>query len=237
MPAGTARIARDSRWTRAVARLGGTWALSSPRRTARLLYGFSGTEEQSQLELRQAAALCGDEHRRALYLRHALDEARHAQVFAQHAAALEAESGSPELSRPAACLEDLFDGLGEIRFLAFVYRGERRGRTEFEEYQKLLERRGQHDLARLFGELARDERHHEAYTWGLLRELCDERERRRVLAWSARREAWLAFRRHGRRVGALLYGLSVLVVYGLLAPYALLWRLFAKERRGFSSET
>jgi hypothetical protein len=223
-------------FVRAQAWLGGSIAFTSQLRTARLLYGFACTEAQSQLELCRAARACQDPRRRAMYLRHALDEARHARVFGEHAAELAHAAGAEGFPAPAAASEDLFDALGETRFLAFVYRGERRGRTEFEVYAKLLHRRGVSSLALLFERLVLDERQHEAYTARLLEELGGEAGARRALGWAARSDAWLAFRRHGRRFAGLLYTLSMLLVYAALAPYALAIRWLSRPPRGFVND-
>jgi rubrerythrin len=201
-----------------------------------LLHGFARTEEQSQLELRQAARLCHDPRRSARYLRHALDEARHAQAFAEHAQALARANGSAGFARPSAGCENLFEALGETRFLAFVHAGERRGRIEFETYARLLRRRGQDALAALFEGLIRDERRHEAYSARLLLELAGEAGARRVRRWAARHAAWSAFRRRGRALASALYGLSMLLVYVVLAPFALSYRALHPARRGFSRD-
>src|SRR5262245_39288942 len=108
---------------RALAWLAGQWAFRSLRSTAKLLHGFARTEEQSQLELRQAARLCGDERRSARYLRHALDESRHAHAFAERAADLARAAASTGFPRPVAGCENLYERLGELRFLAFVHAG------------------------------------------------------------------------------------------------------------------
>lgn len=124
MVAATRATSDDPGWIRARAWLGGQWSFRSPGRAARLLYGFARTEAQSQLELRQAARACSDERRRASYLRHALDESRHAQVFAEHAEELARRAGAVGFARPSASSESLYERLGELRFLAFVHAGE-----------------------------------------------------------------------------------------------------------------
>lgn len=221
---------------RALAWLAGQWAFASLPRTARLLHGFARTEEQSQLELRQAARLCSNERRRARYLRHALDEASHAQAFAQHATELARAAGSAGFPRPAAGCEDLFEQLGELRFLAFVHAGERRGRIEFETFARLLRRRGNDALANLFDNLVKDERQHEAYSARLLEELAGEAGARRALRWAALSGAWREFRRRGRALGGLAYGATMLLVYAALAPFALAYRALSPKPRGFSRE-
>lgn len=221
---------------RALAWLAGQWAFGSLPRAARLLHGFARTEEQSQLELRQAARLCSDERRRARYLRHALDEARHAQAFAEHATELARAAGSAGFARPAAGCEDLYERLGELRFLAFVHAGERRGRIEFETFARLLRRRGRNALAELFENLVKDERQHEAYSARLLEELAGEAGARRALRWAALSGTWREFRRRGRALAGVVYSATMLLVYATLAPFALAYRAFSPKPRGFSRE-
>lgn len=221
---------------RALAWLAGQWAFRSLPRTARLLHGFARTEEQSQLELRQAARLCGDARRAARYLRHALDEGRHARAFAERATELARAAGSAGFPRPAAGCESLYEQLGELRFLAFVHAGERRGRVEFETYARLLRRRGDRALAQLFEDLVQDERQHEAYSARLLEELAGSGGARRALRWAAGDSAWREFRRRGRALAGLLYAATMLVVYVALAPYALAYRALSPKPRGFSRE-
>jgi len=229
------RTTRDPLAMRALAWLAGQWAFRSAPRTARLLHGFARTEEQSQLELRQAARLCADDRRRARYLRHALDETRHARAFAEHAALLAHAAGSAGFPRPSAGCENLYERWGELRFLAFVHAGERRGRVEFETYARLL-RRGKDALAQLFDDLVQDERQHEAYSARLLEELAGEAGARRALRWAARSNAWREFRRRGRALARVLYGATMLIVYVALAPFALAYRVLSPESRGFSRE-
>jgi rubrerythrin len=226
----------DLSWVRALAWLAAQWSFRAPLRTAQLLHGFARTEAQSQLELRDAARACPDERRRALYLRHALDEARHARAFAEHAEELSRAAGGAGFARPSAGSESLFERLGEPRFLAFVHAGERRGRVEFETYARLARQRGALALAQLFEGLIQDERQHEAYSARLLQDLAGPSEATRALAFARRLQAWLAFRRAGRSVSRALYGLTMLALYAALAPFALLFRLRPSARRGFSSE-
>lgn len=223
-------------WLRAFAWLGGRWAFSSQRRAARLLHGFARTEAQSQLELRLAARACTDDSRRARYLRHALDETRHAQAFAEHARELARAAGAEGFARPSAGCERLYERLGEVRFLAFVHVGEQRGRAEFETYARLSRQRGANATALLFEGLIADERQHEAYTAQLLTELAGVDGARGAVRWVRRWQAWREFRRRGRKLASALYGASMLLLYLALAPFALTLRLFGKTERGFSRE-
>ena len=218
-----------------LARLGGLWAFSRRSRTARLLLGFAATEQQSQIELRQAAAACSDVRRRAMYLRHALDEARHARAFFEQASKILQAHGEGTVF-PTAPSEELFGRLGETRFVAFVARGERQGRIEFEVYGRLLRKRGQGELAALFEGLVKDERQHEAYTARLLGELCGEKGARSLMRWVGRRYLWSELRRPGRAFSGFVYATSMWLAFWLLAPYSLLFRRFSRPRLGFSTE-
>jgi hypothetical protein len=217
------------------ARLGGAWAFARPSRTARLLLGFARTEQQSEIELRQAAGACGDVRRRAMYLRHALDEARHARVFFEQASQILRAQGQGA-AFPRAPSEELFARLGEARFVAFVARGERQGRTEFEIYGRMLRRRGRGELAALFEGLVKDELQHEAYTARLLGELGGAGGARRLMRWAARRHLWSELRRRGRAFSSFVYLASMWLAFWLLTPYALLFKRFSRPRLGFSAE-
>jgi hypothetical protein len=212
-----------------LSRLFGPWAFATPARRAAKLYGFALAEHESMLELREAAALAVEPARRALYLRHALDEARHATMFWRRSAELRRELGAegPPPLRPSS--EGLFGRLGEVGFLAFVHRGERRGRGQFEAWRDALGRRGSDaKTAALLDTVLADERRHETYTLELLRELAGEgahRELRRAARW----EAWRLWRRAGRFLALGLYALAMFALYALVTPLALAVR--ARARR------
>lgn len=208
-----------------LAELTAPFAFATRRRTARQLFAFALAEEESMLELRAAAARSADASRCALYLRHALDESRHATMFARHAAEIRIALGLASYGRPRTGCEGLFERLGEAGFLAFVHLGERRGRTQFEAYERHFTRRGNDKLRALFAALLTDEREHERYTRELLvacagGERAARRVLRRVTAW----EAFRAWRRSGRALAQMLYAVLMLGLYAALAPFALLVR-------------
>lgn len=227
-------IARAEIW-RHVAALASPFAWRSRARAAARYLAFAAAERQSELELRRAAALCHDPRRRALYLLHALEEARHARVFASRAREL-ATSSSPDGADHEAAggtipvdLEHLFERHGEPFFVAFVHRGEARGRAQFEAYREHFEARGDARSARVFEGVLADERRHEAYTCELLVELTgSERRARALLLRAAAWEAWRALRRSGRRVASSLYAITMLAVYAVAAP---IFTLRARLRR------
>ena len=95
-----------------VARVTNGFVWRSPLRAARLLFSFAHAEAGSRVDLIVAAQLTASPVRRALYVRHALDEARHAKLFSLRSAELLGKVGAPPLGflRPDA--DDLFERLG-----------------------------------------------------------------------------------------------------------------------------
>ncbi|MEO8704460.1 MAG: ferritin-like domain-containing protein [Kofleriaceae bacterium] len=190
-----------------------------PGHGARKLHGFARAEQGSRIDLLQAAQRTGSLARRAQYLRHALDETRHASMFWRRGNELARRPSGP----PIADTENLFETLGERRFLAFVHLGERRGREQFELYARHFGKRGDARTEALFGAILIDEHHHEDYTRALLVELCGgeagaRRELRRATLW----DAWRTWRRAGRGLAGALYTLVMTVIYLVIGPIAAL---------------
>lgn len=205
-----------------------------PGRSARKLYSFAHAEAGSLLDLRRAARNTESPERAALYLRHANDEARHTDLFAQRANELLVEAGAAALSQPVADYEALFDRLGEKRFLAFVHMGEARAVRQFECYRRYFEHQQRDRDARLFAGILSDERRHASYTYELLVSLCeDEAMARRELSRAARWQAWRKWRRMGRALSGRLFTLSMLCVYVLALPLAVLIKVGKRAPRGW----
>ena len=206
------------------------WRL--PGHAPRKLEGFGRAEEGSRIDLLAAAHATPSPERRARYLRHALDELRHAAMFARRAGELRGERGLPAAGPPRADSEALFERLGELGFLAFVHRGERRGRRQFEVYARHFARRGDGRTRALFEAILADEREHERYTRELLVELCGgERGARRELARAARWEAWRSWRRAGRLLAHAVTTAGMTLIYCVFAPPMALGKRLAAAAR------
>lgn len=206
-----------------------------PGHGARKLRGFSLAEHGSMLDLTAASRLTESPEREALYLRHMLDENRHARMFALRANELRAGEGAPSFGFPRADFENLFERLGEVRFLAFVHRGERRGRAQFETYKAWFARRGDNKTRAMFDAIVRDELRHETYTRELLVELAGgEGPARQELARAALWEAWRAWRRLGRTAAETFYFAVMMILYALLAPFAALAAFLRPARTGWA---
>lgn len=205
-----------------------SWA--SPLRTSRRLARFALAEEGSMIDLRVAARLTPSAARAARYLAHAADEERHARMFGSHARDWAERAGAAPPPPAHADAEDLFERLGEARFLAFVHRGERRGRREFEQYRAHFARRGETRTVAIFETILEDERRHEAESRALLVELAGERAARRASLEVTLWESWRTWLRVGRASSALLYTLVMALVYLASAPLALALRRSARTR-------
>ena len=216
-----------------LARLTAPLSFITRRRVAAQLFQFALAEQESMLELRAAAARTPSAERRALYLRHALDEERHATAFARHAGEIRRSLGLPAWGHPRTGSEALFERLGEPAFLAFVHRGEHKGRCQFEAYASFFAGRGDAKLRALFVAIVADERRHESYTRELLLACAGgERAARALLAKVTLREALRAWRRAGQAVAERVYGAAMLVVYVTLLPFAIALRAARPDAGG-----
>jgi hypothetical protein len=208
-----------------------------PGHGARKLHGFALAEHGSLLDLQLAARLTPSPVRAAAYLRHADDEARHAQMFGKRAKQLAQAAAIPSLGPAQADCEQLFANLGELDFLAFVHRGEARAIVQFRSYIAYFESSGRERDASLFSTIIADETRHAEYTRALLLELAgDEATARKALRRVARWEAGRTWLRAGRFLAERIYVAAMLIVYVLSAPLALLVRRARPVPRGWTSE-
>ena len=205
---------------------------------ARRLAGFAATEAGSALDMLKAAELCDDPTARRLFFRHALDEARHAQLFQRAAHRL-----SPEASRWSdyavihATRQNLLATMGFVRFLAFVYIAESKAAEQFDALRKRFA--DQPEIAELFETVLKDERFHVAYSKHLLDELSRRGRSREVRAalravrWGG---AWQAWRRAGRRIGDVIARGMLLTLYVAVVPvFAGLRRVFERDSNGWQA--
>ncbi len=221
-------------FVRLVARLTSPWAWRSPRKKAHQFYAFAQAEESSKLDLLLAANQAQDLDMKAAFIGHALDETRHARMFAQRADELTRDDPRRRIGRVMADFEHLYPALGEARFLAFVHHGERRGRNQFEVYAAYLQRGGDKKSAAMLDAILVDERRHEAYTGEALMHLsgggrATQRLVRQMVAW----ELWRTWRRLGRDLATAAFTLVMLAIYMAAAPLALVVRWLLPARVGW----
>ncbi len=186
------------------------------------------------LDLLEAARQTPSDARRALNLAHALDEDRHARIFATRARELRAQPGGGRAEVRVADFDALYDRLGEPGFLAFVHRGEQRGRAQFEAQRDVLLGRGDERGSALFAAILVDEERHDRYTGELLLELAGSpKAARKAMRAVALREAWWGWRRAGRVVARVLFTILTSALFVVAAPLALLYRFTRPSARGW----
>lgn len=225
------------------------WALSwfiwriIPGRASTKMASFSHTEAGSGLDM--LAALERTERRdiRLKYYRHALDELNHSKMFAHRA-----KVWATEWSRADAVLNDgswiqshginekqtLFEKLGELEFLAFVWVHETRGAQLFNLYADLMS--DDDDTSRMFDQIAKDERFHISYSKAEL-DRYRAQGRASEVTWALLRvrgrrwwEAWMRFSHH---LGTFVSGLWLTIIYVfIVAPFALVAKLTEKQDGG-----
>ena len=202
-----ARLMRPLRWR-------------SPRSTSRMLLAFARAERSSFYDMMEAANATADLPRKAQYLAHAVDEARHAKMFTLRALELDpSRAADPTLFH--SDFEHLFTRLGEARFMAFVHLGERRGRAQMQLFRDELQslegtKRADTKTRALLEAVMRDEEQHERYSLELTSTLHGSLLGAR--AWELRR-GWL---RAGAGLSGLVFTVLTSALYLLLFPLAVI---------------
>lgn len=192
----------------------------NPRSTARMLLAFARAERSSFYDMMEAANSTADVTRKAQYLAHAVDEARHAKMFTLRALELDpSRATDPALFQ--SDFEHLFTRLGEARFMAFVHVGERRGRKQMQLFRDELQslegsKRADPKTKALLDAVMKDEVRHESYSLELTKSLGGSLSR--AHAWELKR-SWL---RAGSAATGLVFTALMSVIYLLLFPLALI---------------
>jgi rubrerythrin len=211
------------------------WVWADFDRRVRKLLAFAKVEGDGGRDILRAAELTPDPLLRRLYLEHAIDELRHADLFRQRGAAL--------LQVRATRTETIFDtsplpgghGLDDLaiegepdhRLLAFLHVAEKAAAGRFAIYREVVD--DDPATRAIFEEILRDEVFHMNYTYTQLA---------RVLPASYRRQVWLArasrlWKRYLRLAvaAANVIGSAVLTIlyFVVLPPFA--WLAARAARR------
>ena len=215
-------------WLKIVSPL--AWSRSGAER--RFLSSFSDTERGSAVDMLAAAELTDRRDLRRKYFIHALDESRHARLFARRA-----EEFGAETTRVRAALNDantlqahgivggrsLFERYGELEFLAFVHRSEALAVEQFGVYRDLELLDEQTD--EMLQNILRDEHFHVGYSRMELERYTREgrgdavHKALRKVFW---RRPWEAWMRVSLRVGHAVTTFWMTVLYLLVvAPFRL----------------
>jgi rubrerythrin len=237
MPVHERRATSLERWLRPVHR----WVWSDARRRAHKLLTFAATEADGGRDLSRAAELTRDPLLRRLYLRHAADERRHAELFRARGrtllAALGRTEGEPFEARWLTPGERGGDDLrvedeGDASLLAFLHLSEKTAAARFEAYRDVV---ADPETREVFRRVLRDEVFHMRYTRIQLERVAPARHRRHL--WAARAgRLWKGYLRAATAVAGLLGTAVLLAQYFLVLPvFALLAKRAARrERPGFT---
>jgi len=211
------------------------WVWGNFDRRVRKLLAFAEVEGDGGRDILRAAELTADPLLRRLYLEHAIDELRHADLFRQRGAELLQlrSTRSRVLFNTSPLpgghgLDDLsIEGEPDHRLLAFLHVAEKAAAGRFAIYRDVV---GDDPSTRaIFEEILRDEVFHMNYTYTQLA---------RVLPRSYRRQVWQArasrlWKRYLRAAAALAGLISTLILriqyFILLPPFA--WLAKRAERR------
>jgi len=211
------------------------WVWSDFERRVRKLLAFAEVEGDGGRDILRAAEVTPDPLLRRLYLEHAIDELRHAELFRQRGADLlrlrSTRSGVLFNTSPLPGghgLDDLsIEGEPDHRLLAFLHVAEKAAAGRFEIYKEVVD--DDPATRAIFEEILRDEVFHMNYTYTQLARVLPRSYRRQV--WQARASRlWKRYLRVAAAVAGVL-GTAVLTIiyFVLLAPFA--WLARRAERR------
>lgn len=217
------------------------WVWADAHRRARKLLRFAETEADGGRDLSRAAELTRDPSLRRLYLRHAEDEARHAELFRARGRGLLLTLPRRDAGMDADWLAPGERGLDDLRvadesdetLLAFLHLSEKAAAGRFALYQQVL--RGDPDTSALFGRILEDETFHMSYTRKQLARLSPRKQGLRL--WQARAgRLWKAYLRFALAIASVLGTVMLALQYFVvLPPFALLARRAARrEPAGFT---
>jgi bacterioferritin (cytochrome b1) len=213
------------------------WVWADRGRRARKLLRFAETERCGGREIARAAELTRDPVLRRLFLRHAQDEERHAELFRARGRAL--REGSPSsgfeanwLAPGERGLDDMrADRMSEAALLAFLHLSEKAAAGRFALYRQVLG--ADAETSALFTDVLADEEFHMTYT---KTQLARATTRRGRALWRARGvRLWKAYLRLAAGIAGLFGRVLLTVQYFVLVPiFALLARrAAARERAGW----
>jgi hypothetical protein len=217
------------------------WVWSDANRRGRKLLQFAAVEADGGKDIARAAEVTTDPLLRRLFLMHAADEVRHADLFRRRGLALlrGTTGGAGEWSS-TDWLAPGERGLDDLRvrrgrdgdLLAFLHLSEKSAAQDFEVYCQVLDRDA--PTRAVFEEVLRDEQHHMRYTLAQLSRIAPGR--RGWLLWSSRAgRLWRAYLRLASALaGAMGAIILTLQYFVILPPFALLaQRNASRQNRGW----
>lgn len=212
------------------------WIWRDTGRRARKLLSFAETEADGGRDLARAAELTSDPLLRRLFLFHAGDEQRHADLFRRRGAVLlDAHVSASWTGDRVGWLAPGERGLDDLRveemedgaLLAFLHLSEKSAAADFGSYSDVL----RHDAPTraVFEEILHDEAHHMSYTLAQLKRVCPRHYR--LLLWRARfGRLWKGYLRLATALAGVVGSLMLTIQYFvLLPPFAFLAKRAARR--------
>jgi len=205
------------------------WIWRDPARCARKLFSFAETEADGGRDLIRAAELTDDPTLRRLFVIHAADEDRHADLFRRRGMALlhalPVRSTTPFQLNWVSPGERGLDDLrvhteSDASLLAFLHLSEKSAAAHFATYVDAL--KDDPLTGSVFGEVLKDETFLMDYTYAQLIRIASER--RHFILWRARlSRLWKAYLRIMSAVAGVMGAVILTLQYFiLLPPFALL---------------
>src|SRR6266853_6184912 len=202
------------------------WVWADADRRLRKLLAFAQVETDGGRDIVRAAEVTPDPLLRRLYLEHAIDELRHADLFRRRGADLLKlrSTRSKVLFNTSPLpgghgLDDLsIEGEPDHRLLAFLHVAEKAAAGRFAIYRDVVD--DDPSTRAIFEEILRDEVFHMNYTYTQLARVLPRSYRRQV--WQARASRlWKRYLRAAAAVAGLL-GTAILTImyFVVLAPFA-----------------
>jgi hypothetical protein len=209
--------------------------LDTARRTRKLLR-FAETEADGGRDLVRAAEVTPDPVLRRLFMFHARDEQRHAELFRRRGAVLlQTLPGASRTGYRADWLAPGERGLDDLRIgeledaalLAFLHLSEKSAARDFASYRDVLKR--DPSTRAVFEEVLRDEAYHMNYTFSQLVRVSPQRHGR--LLWRARlSRLWKGYLRLALALAGVIGGLILTILYfTLVPPFAFLAKRAARQ--------
>jgi bacterioferritin (cytochrome b1) len=210
------------------------WVWADRGRRARKLLRFAETERSGGRDIARAAERTADPILRRLFLRHAQDEERHAELFRARGWLLRQDgrrSGFEAnwLTPGERGLDDMGDPMSDAALLAFLHLSEKAAAGRFALYRQVLG--ADRETSALFTDVLADEEFHMTYTRTQLARVANVRQGRAL--WRARGvRIWKAYLRLAAAVAGLLGRVLLTLQYFLIVPiFALLARRAARQER------
>jgi rubrerythrin len=199
------------------------WAWGDAGRRAQRLLRFAEVEADGGRDLVRAAELTGDARLRRLYLRHAKDEQRHADIFRKRGLELLRAHPASDASASGDWLTPGERGLDDVNveagrdgsLLAFLHLSEKAAARQFATYRDAVG--ADADTRDVFQRILRDEEFHMNYTRAELARVAPERQKK--LIWKARlSRLWKAYLRFAVALAGLIGTVLLAIQYFLLLP-------------------